>query len=251
MKLPLILLKIRQRYFPRFAGKYDFNEILRADGIEVGEGTIFYNPNSMSIDRQRPWMLKIGRYCKITKGTVILTHDYSRSVLRRAYGPIVGEAGETIIGDNVFIGMNSVILMGAHIGNNVIVGAGSVVGGTVPDNCVVAGNPARVIRTLDEHYRLRTDRLVREAGIYVRSFIKAYGRDPQIHECGPFFPLFLERSEEAIRAAGVNVDLNGDVKDEVVADFLRTEPLFPGYEVFMTAMKQEQNEFWVKNLDNE
>lgn len=89
MKLRLIFLKLRLKLFPRFAGKYDFNEILRAAGIQVGEGTIFYNPNSMSIDRQRPWMLKIGSYCKITGGTVILTHDYSRSVLRRAYGPII------------------------------------------------------------------------------------------------------------------------------------------------------------------
>lgn len=239
MKLPLILLKIRLKLFPRFAGKYDFNEVLRSSGIQVGEGTIFYDPNSMSIDRQRPWMLKIGSYCKITKGTVILTHDYSRSVLRRAYGPIVGEAGETVIGDNVFIGMNSIILMGTKVGNNVIVGAGSVVSGVIPDNCVVAGNPARVIRTLDEHYRLRTERSLREAGIFVRSFIAAYGRDPEIHECGPFFPLFLERSREAVAASGVNMDLNGDVREEILEDFLRTEPVFDGYADFLTQMKKQ------------
>lgn len=238
MKLPVLFLKFRLKYFPRFAGKYDFNEILRASGIKVGEGTIFYDPNSMSIDRQRPWMLKIGSYCKITKGTVILTHDYSRSVLRRAYGPIIGEAGETVIGDNVFIGMNSIILMGTKIGNNVIVGAGSVVSGTVPDNCVVAGNPARVIRTLDEHYRIRREKSIQEAGVYVRSFIEAYGRDPKIRECGPFFPLFLERSEEAVRSSGVNIELNGDERHEVLADFLRTEPVFSSYGEFLEAMKK-------------
>lgn len=238
MNLRLTFLKLRLKLFPRFAGKYDFNEILRASGVQVGEGTIFYDPNSMSIDRQRPWMLKIGSYCKITKGTVILTHDYSRSVLRRAYGPIVGEAGETIIGDNVFIGMNSVILMGTKIGNNVIVGAGSVVSGVIPDNCVVAGNPARVIRTLDEHYRLRSERSLKEAGIYVRSFIKAYGRDPSVRECGPFFPLFLERSREAIAVAGVNMDLNGDVQEEIITDFLNTEPVFESFEAFLEEMKK-------------
>ena len=83
MSLRIKFLKARLRYFPKYAGKYDFNEILKDAGIEVGKGTIFYDPNSMSIDRERPWMLKIGSYCKITKGTIILTHDYSRSVLRR------------------------------------------------------------------------------------------------------------------------------------------------------------------------
>ena len=43
------------------------------------------------------------------------------------------------MGENVFLGVNTVVLMGAHIGNNVIVGAGSVVHGHIPDNVVIAG----------------------------------------------------------------------------------------------------------------
>ena len=53
-----------------------------------------------------------------------------------------------IIGDNVSLGANVTIIGGVHIGNNVIVGAGSVVVKDVPDNCVVAGNPARVIKSV-------------------------------------------------------------------------------------------------------
>ena len=127
MNIKLFTYRFFYKYFRRFTGPYTFNKILKMQGIEVGEGTIFYGNNT--IDRQRPWMLRIGKYCKITDGVTILQHDYSRSVLRRAYGEIIGEAGETIIGDNVFIGINSIILMGTHIGNNCIVGAGSVVGG--------------------------------------------------------------------------------------------------------------------------
>ena len=53
--------------------------------------------------------------------------------------------GATIeIGDNVFIGMNSIILMGSHIGNNVIIGAGSVVSGNIPDNSVVGGSQPKL-----------------------------------------------------------------------------------------------------------
>lgn len=236
MNVRILFLKIRLKYFSRFSGKYDFNEILKASGIKVGKGTIFYDPNSMSIDRERPWMLEIGEYCKITKGTVILTHDYSRSVLRRVYGDIVGEAGKTVIGNNVFIGMNSVILMGTKIGNNVIVGAGSVVTGTIPDNCVIAGNPARVIRSLDEHYQIRKKKTVEEAKQYYLEFKKFHGRDPSIKEMGPFFSLFLERSEDAILREGVNVNLNGDNKDEIIRDYLRTTPVYKDFRSFIDSM---------------
>lgn len=52
------------------------------------------------------------------------------------------------IGDNCFIGMNSIILKGTTLGNNVVVGAGSVVHGIFPDNCIIAGNPAKIIKYL-------------------------------------------------------------------------------------------------------
>lgn len=236
MNLRILLLKIRLKFFPRFSGKYDFNQILRHAGVSVGEHTIFYDPNSMTIDRERPWMLKIGDYCKITRGTTILCHDYSRSVLRRVCGEIIGEAGETVIGDNVFIGVNSVILMGAQIGNNVIIGAGSVVSGKIPDNCVAAGNPCKVIRTLDEHLKKRRNRTKEEAKIYYSSFVKKYNRKPSIKEMGPFFPLFLERSEKAIIESGVNVDLNGDDKKDIVDKFLQSEAEYSSYNEFILDM---------------
>lgn len=52
------------------------------------------------------------------------------------------------IGKNVFIGMNSLILKGSTIGDNCVVGGGTVLSGTFEDNCVIAGNPARVIRKI-------------------------------------------------------------------------------------------------------
>ena len=50
------------------------------------------------------------------------------------------------IGNNVDVGVNSVIIGNIKIGNNVIIGAGSVVVKNIPDNCVVAGNPAKIIK---------------------------------------------------------------------------------------------------------
>lgn len=52
------------------------------------------------------------------------------------------------IGNNCFIGCNSLILKGTVLGNNCVVGAGSVVTGVFGDNCIIAGNPARLIRTI-------------------------------------------------------------------------------------------------------
>lgn len=53
-----------------------------------------------------------------------------------------------VIGKNCFIGCNSLILKGTQLGDNCVVGAGAVVSGVFEDNCVIAGNPARVIKRL-------------------------------------------------------------------------------------------------------
>lgn len=72
-----------------------------------------------------------------------MTHDFSWSVIGGVYGECVGAVGTIDIGNNVFIGVNSVILRNAVIDDNVIVGAGSVVSGHLYSNCVYASNPAK------------------------------------------------------------------------------------------------------------
>ena len=109
-----------------------FIEHLTEQGVTSGKHTKFFDFTKTTIDTTRPWLLGNGDYCKIG-GVIVLTHDYSRSVLRRVYGQVLPEAGKTVIGDNVFIGMNSIILMGVHIDNNVIIVAGSVVSGQLKD----------------------------------------------------------------------------------------------------------------------
>lgn len=156
-----------------------------------------YGASSVVIDETRPWLLKIGDNVRITHGVQILTHDYSKSVLQTKYGENIGEGGETVIGDNVFIGMNSVILMGAHIGSNVIVGAGSVVHGNVPDDVVVAGNPARVLCTLEEHLEKRRQRTPDEALLVARSYIEHYGKRPTEYDMRHFKDLFGGNAKSA------------------------------------------------------
>jgi acetyltransferase-like isoleucine patch superfamily enzyme len=57
-------------------------------------------------------------------------------------------AKEIRIGKNCFIGCNSIILKGTVLGDNCVVGAGAVVSGQFEDNCVIAGNPAVVVRKI-------------------------------------------------------------------------------------------------------
>lgn len=57
-----------------------------------------------------------------------------------------GKPARPWLGDNVKVGANAVVIGDVHIGNNVKIGAGAVVTKSIPDNCVVAGNPARIIK---------------------------------------------------------------------------------------------------------
>ena len=238
-RIKILWKKFLLRYLDRFTSPLLFTQILQMEGIEVGDHTIFYGPSTQNIDRQRPWMLKIGDYCKITNGVTILTHDYSRSVLRMKYGDVIGEAGCTEIGNNVFVGVNATILMGSKIGDNVIIGAGSVVSGVIPSDVVVAGNPAKIIKTLDEHRSIRKKKTVTEAFVYFNSFVKKYKREPSISEMGPFFPLFLKRDKETLLNSGVNLHPNGDNNDNLISSFLNSAPpIFATYEDFKIKAKQ-------------
>ena len=211
----------------------DLNRYLQKHDVSIGKKTAFFHADSIFVDIQRPWMLSIGSYCKITRGTIILQHDYSRSVLRRVYGDVVDVCKQTKIGNNVFIGMNSIILMGTTIGDNVIIGAGSVVSGDIPSNCIAAGNPAKVIRTLDEHYAIIKKRSSQHALETAAEFIRRYHRDPSIEEMGAFFPLYLERSREALKQNHIRTALSGDEESEVIEAFLNSKPQYESYEAFL------------------
>ena len=164
---------------------------LRAGGgVRIGNNVRIYGPASVVIDETRPWLLTIGDNVRITHGVQILTHDYSKSVLQTKYNENIGEGGETIIGNNVFIGMNSIVLMGTHIGDNVIIGAGSVVHGEIPGDVVIAGNPARIICTLEEHLQKRRERTALEAVQVARSYKVKCGKMPSENDMRHFKELF-------------------------------------------------------------
>lgn len=235
------------RYFKRKIGKFssqDYVEYLVDNNVSVGKGTYFFDWKNTIVDIQRPWLLEIGEYCKITSGVTILTHDYSRSVLRRVYGEIIEGGSKTIIGNNVFLGINAIVLAGTKIGDNCIVGAGSICMGTYPSNSVIAGNPAKVICSLDDYYRKRKERYVAEAIETACSYYKKNGEWPDVHLMGEFFPLYLERSKEEILLNGLNTKLHGDDREDIETFFLSSERLFDGFDNFLKVCRKKM---WEEN----
>lgn len=140
----------------------------------------------------RPWLINIGNDVQITEGVTILTHDYAWSVLKGVYGDILGSSGASYIGNNVFIGMQSIILKGVHIGDNVIIGAGSLVNKDIPDNVVAAGNPCRVLMSLEEYYKRRKEAQEKEAMELVQMYRERYKKEPEERALHEFFWLFCD-----------------------------------------------------------
>lgn len=233
MKIELLKYKIKKIICPNLISSKEYIAYLSSKGVFLGTGCHFFYPYSNTIDIQRPWLLSIGNYCKITEGVKILTHDYSRSVLRMKFGGAINtDVEKTRIGNNVFVGMNSIILMGADIGDNVIIGAGAVVKGKIPNNTVIAGVPAKVICSLDEYYKKKKNNTLKEAVSYFKSFCDFYKREPLMSEMGAFFPLFLRRTKEALENNGISVKCSGDNQEDLINCFMKSNPVFESYDSF-------------------
>jgi acetyltransferase-like isoleucine patch superfamily enzyme len=107
------------------------------------------------IDTLVPEYVSIGRNFISAPNSVILAHDASTLPFTGKYRIL-----HTRIGKNVFLGANAVILPGVKIGDNVIIGAGSIVTHDVASDVVVAGNPARILMTLESYLEKHKDDLV-------------------------------------------------------------------------------------------
>jgi acetyltransferase-like isoleucine patch superfamily enzyme len=113
---------------------------------------------SARLDRTNPRGIHIGDATLISFDAAILTHDFvsSRHV-------------DTFIGSHCFIGARTVIMPGIRIGNHCIIGSGSVVTADVPDNSLVVGNPARILKSniVTGRWGIRAPGFLRKEGIAV------------------------------------------------------------------------------------
>ncbi|MFQ7634723.1 MAG: acyltransferase [Mediterraneibacter faecis] len=176
--------KIKVKILGYKATSESYITYLRKIGVQVGEDVVLYRPLNTTIDVQNPHLLEIGNHVMMTGPVTILTHDYSWSVLKRKYGEIVGNQKYTVLKDNIFIGWGATILAGSYIGENTIIGAGSVVSGHLEGNAVYAGNPARRILSIDEYYQKRKSKQIEEAIAYVRKYEERFGAVPSIEKSG-------------------------------------------------------------------
>ena len=113
---------------------------LRAGGYDVQYSTII--EGSALLDKLYPNGIHIGANTLIAGGSIILSHDHCKRV-----GDNQPYLLDTYIGNNCFIAVNAIVLSYVKIGDEVIVGGGSVVTKDFPPNSIAGGNPAMVLRT--------------------------------------------------------------------------------------------------------
>lgn len=127
--------------------KYKPVEYARWVGVNIGKNPHFYGPTSWGTE---PWLITIGDNVHITGNCKFINHDGGTLIFRDQI-PDLEISKPIVVGNNVYIGEETMILPGAHIGNNCVIGARSVVTKDIPDNSVAAGVPARVIKTTDQY----------------------------------------------------------------------------------------------------
>lgn len=132
----------------------------RSIGVVIGEDCAIASKNFGS----EPYLITIGDHVQVTNDVKFFTHG-GGWVFRRD-SPKFDYFGKIVIGSNVYIGNNAMILPGVTIGDNVIVAAGAIVTKSVADNNIVAGNPAKVIGDISslkqkvEPYNLNTKGMI-------------------------------------------------------------------------------------------
>lgn len=113
---------------------------LRIKGYDISSSAII--EKKVRLDLLYPKGIHIGNNTLVASGSIILSHDHCKRI--KDNQPFITD---TYIGNKCFIAVNSIILPGVKIGDEVIVGAGSVVTKDVPSKCIVGGNPAKIIRS--------------------------------------------------------------------------------------------------------
>ena len=144
-------MNLIKEFVYRLRAEYTTERLIKM-GMKVGKN--FKRLNGVILDPGHCWLIEIGDNVTIAPRVHVLCHDASTKEFL-GYTKI----GKVKIGNQVFVGAESVILPGVTIGNRVIIGANSTVTKDIPDGVVVAGSPARVICTVDEYLAKETEKM--------------------------------------------------------------------------------------------
>lgn len=131
----------------------------RKRGMKIGEGCEIYSSASFESE---PYMIELGNYVRVNSGVTFVTHDGGVWVLRNLDEELkdIDVFGKIVVGNNVHIGTNTIIMPGVTIGDNCIIGCGAVVTRDIPSGSIAVGVPARVIKTVDEYKAQHADDFV-------------------------------------------------------------------------------------------
>ena len=145
----------------RIRGEYTTEKLISM-GMKVGKN--FKRLHGTILDPAHCWLIEIGDDVTMAPRVHILCHDASTKTFLD-YTKI----GRVTIGNNVFIGAESVILPGVTIGDNVIIGANSTVTHNIPTGMVVAGSPAKAICSIDDYLNKEKGRM-KESLVYDETY---------------------------------------------------------------------------------
>ena len=225
-----LLGEIQKIWYGRSNSSYI--KYLRKNGVEVGENVLFRDRFTTLIDISRPALVSIGNNVDINRHFQILTHDWGCYVIRAKYHDFVNSEGGVRIGNNIYFGTNVIILKGVTIGDNCIIGAGSIVNRSVPANSVATGNPCRVVCSLDEYYERRKQKGLAEAVEHVKAIRQRFGRDPLPHEMYEDFIYFVNKDNaDKYETMGMPVKSQLGVAYQDWLD--KHEPMFKSFEEFL------------------
>lgn len=119
----------------------------KGKGICLGENSMIGRRNFISCAKE----ITVGKNCIFGPNVTIVDNNHEFKDVTK---PILAQGSSkpfpVSIGEDCWIGTNAVILPGTKIGRHCVVGANSVVSGTIPNNSVVTGSPARIVRTFDK-----------------------------------------------------------------------------------------------------
>ena len=127
-------------------------------GLVIGENTSIMEP--FFFDPQHCFLISIGKNCTLAPNVRLIAHDAST---KRYLG--YTRIGKITIHDNCFIGDSVIVLPNVTIGSNTIIGAGALVNKNIPENVVAAGNPVRVICSLQD-YKSKMKNSAMKTGVY-------------------------------------------------------------------------------------
>lgn len=153
--------------------------------------------------------------------------------MKAVYGDVNGSIRPVTIGDNCYIGMNTIILAGSQIGNNTVIGANSVVSGDIPENCVAVGSPCKSIYSLEEYHEKRRKAQLREAVDIVHCYIKTFDKMPTREDFFEYFWLFENNLETIPKRFIAQNNLMHGSETATWKNFKEHEILFGDYYEFL------------------